>query len=300
MAAVSDKLATGAPGGPVTVDEAYRRCVALARSHYENFSVATRFLPREVLPFMAAVYAFCRTVDDLGDEAKGDRVALLAEWEQDLLRCYGGAPQHPYLLALQDTIARFDIPKEPFLKLVQANRMDQVNKRHSTYEDLRFYCDHSANPVGRLVLYVFGYRDEERQHLADYTCTALQLANFWQDVRRDYAMGRTYLPLEDLKRFGCTEQTIAAGVATPEFRRLMAFEVERARELFLKGLPLVGRVSGNLKLDLALFSRGGLRVLDAIREQGYDVLKKRPQVTKARKAWLLFGTYLELKRGRFG
>lgn len=300
MAAVSDKLATGAPRGPVTVDEAYRRCLALARSHYENFSVATRFLPREALPFMAAVYAFCRTVDDLGDEAKGDRVALLAEWERDLLRCYGGAPQHPYLLALQDTIARFDIPKEPFLKLVQANRMDQVNKRHSTYQDLRLYCDHSANPVGRLVLYVFGYRDDERQRLSDYTCTALQLANFWQDVRRDYAVGRLYLPLEDLKRFGCTEQTIAGGEATPEFKRLMAFEVERARDLFLQGLPLVGTVSGKLKLDLALFSRGGLRVLDAIREQGYDVLKKRPQVTKARKAWLLLGTYLDLKRGRLG
>lgn len=300
MAAVSDKLATGAPGGPVTVDGAYRRCLALARSHYENFSVATRFLPRDLIPFMAAIYAFCRTVDDLGDEAKGDRVALLAEWERDLLRCYGGAPRHPYLLALQDTIARFTIPKEPFLKLVQANRMDQVNKRHSTYQDLLFYCDHSANPVGRLVLYVFGYRDEERQRLSDYTCTALQLANFLQDVRRDYAMGRVYLPLEDLERFGCAEQAIAAGAATPEFKRLMAFEVERARELFLKGLPLVGAVSGKLRLDLALFSRGGLRVLDAIREQGYDVLRKRPQVTKARKAWLLFGTYLDLKRGRLG
>lgn len=295
MAAVSDRLAR-----PVSVDEAYRRCLALARSHYENFSVATRFLPREALPFMAAVYAFCRTVDDLGDEAKGDRVALLAEWEQDLLRCYGGAPQHPYLLALQDTIARFDIPKGPFIKLVQANRMDQATKRHSTYQDLLRYCDHSANPVGHLVLYVFGYRDEERQRLSDNTCTALQLANFWQDVRRDYAMGRIYLPLEDLKRFGCAEQTIAGGEATPEFRRLMAFEVERARELFLKGLPLVGTVSGKLKLDLALFSRGGLRVLDAIREQGYDVLTKRPQVTKARKAWLLLGTYLDLKRGRLG
>jgi len=300
MATVSDKPATGASPGPVTVDEAYRRCLALARAHYENFSVATRFLPRELLPFMAAIYAFCRTVDDLGDEAKGDRVALLDEWERDLLRCYGGAPQHPYLLALQDTIARFAIPKEPFLKLVQANRMDQVNKRYSTYQDLLFYCDHSANPVGRLVLYVFGYRDEERQRLSDCTCTALQLANFWQDVRRDYAMGRIYLPLEDLERFGCTEQAIAAGVATPEFRRLMAFEVERARELFIKGLPLVGTVSGKLKLDLALFSRGGLRVLDAIGEQDYDVLKKRPQVTKARKAWLLLGTYLDLKRGRLG
>lgn len=284
----------------VTLEESYRRCLALARSHYENFSVATKFLPRELVPATAAVYAFCRTVDDLGDEAPGDRLALLDKWERDLLRCYTGSPEHECLPALQDTIRRFNIPREPFLKLVQANRMDQVNKRYPTYRDLLFYCDHSANPVGHLVLYVFGYRDAERQRLSDHTCTALQLANFWQDVRRDYAMGRIYLPLEDMERFGCTEQVIAQGVATPEFKRLVAFEVERARRLFHEGLPLVGMVSGKLRLDLALFSRGGLRVLDAIERQDYDVLRKRPEVTKGRKLWLLLSTMVHVMVRRSG
>ncbi|MBM3945817.1 MAG: squalene synthase HpnC [SAR202 cluster bacterium] len=284
--------------GGVSVAESYRRCLTLARSHYENFSVATRFLPRELVPAMGAVYAFCRTVDDLGDEARGDRLALLDEWERDLLRCYSGNPEHEYLPALQDTIRRFTIPPEPFLKLVQANRMDQVNQRYPTYSDLLHYCEHSANPVGHLILYVFGYGDAERQFLSDHTCTALQLANFWQDVKRDYAMGRVYLPLGDMQRFGCTEQTIADGVATPQFRDLMAFEVERARGLFQKGLPLVGAVSGTLRLDLALFTGGGLSVLDAIERQGYDVLRKRPEVTRGRKLGLLFKTLAQAKLGR--
>jgi len=284
--------------GGVSVAESYRRCLTLARSHYENFSVATRFLPRELVPAMGAVYAFCRTVDDLGDEARGDRLALLDEWERDLLRCYSGNPEHEYLPALQDTIRRFTIPPEPFLKLVQANRMDQVNQRYPTYSDLLHYCEHSANPVGHLILYVFGYGDAERQLLSDHTCTALQLANFWQDVKRDYAMGRVYLPLGDMQRFGCTEQTIADGVATPQFRDLMAFEVERARGLFQKGLPLVGAVSGTLRLDLALFTGGGLSVLDAIERQGYDVLRKRPEVTRGRKLGLLFKTLAQAKLGR--
>lgn len=277
-----------------TLNQAYRACITLARSHYENFSVATRFLPKGRLPHVAALYAYCRTVDDLGDEAEGDRLRLLDEWQADLERCYSGTPEHPYLLALQQTIRTFDIPQEPFLKLVEANRMDQRQGRYATYDDLLRYCDHSANPVGRLYLYLLGYRDEERQRLSDSTCTALQLANFWQDVRRDHAMGRVYLPLEDLERFGVPEALLGDDAATDAFRRLMAFEIERTRGLFEDGLALARRVDGIERLHLRLFTLGGLRVLDAIRGQGYDVLRKRPKVSRTRKGWLLIKTYVTM------
>ena len=173
--------------------------------------------------------------------------------------------------------------------------MDQTTKRYATYRDLEHYCHHSANPVGHLVLYVCGYRDEERQRLSDFTCTALQLANFWQDVARDYAMGRIYIPREDMDRFGYTEEELAQGVITDGFRRLIAFEVDRARDLFHRGLPLVNRVEGALKLDIALFSKGGLSVLDSIDGQGCDVLSRRPVVGSARKLRLLVSTLLKLK-----
>jgi squalene synthase HpnC len=300
MAARRTQPLPEASGGSMSPEEAYRLCLDLARAHYENFSVATRFLPAHLITHMAAVYAYCRTVDDLGDEAPGDRLLRLDAWREDLLRCYGDAPRHPYLVALQQTIRAFDIPKEPLLKLVTANRMDQGRGRFATYQELLHYCAHSANPVGHLVLYVFGYRDAERQRLSGATCTALQLANFWQDVRRDYAKGRIYLPQEDMARFGVTERDVAEGRATPEFRELLAFEVERARALFRQGWRLVGMVDGKLKLDLALFTRGGLRVLDAIAAQDYDVLSRRPRVTAGRKAWLLARTWLELRLGLIG
>ena len=167
-------------------------------------------------------------------------------------------------MALQHTIEAYDIPREPFLKLIEANRIDQRKQRHATYQDILHYCEHSANPVGRLFLHLFGYRDPERQRLSDFTCTALQLANFWQDVRRDFDMGRIYIPVEDMDRFGVTEEDIAKGVCTDAFRRLMAFEVERARELFALGAPLTEQVDGVARLDIRLFTLGGLSVLDAI------------------------------------
>ena len=236
---------------------------------------------------MYAIYAYCRGVDDLGDEAEGDRLALLDEWEADLRRCYdGGAPRDIRFVALQRTIRRFDIPIEPFLRLIEANRRDQTVARYRTFDDLLGYCTYSANPVGHLVLYVFGYRDAERQRLSDATCTALQLANFWQDVSRDLEMGRIYLPQEDIERFGCSEGDLLARRTTPEFRRLMAFEVDRARDYFQEGLALVPRVAGRLRLDLRLFTLGGLAVLDEIERMNYDVLRRRPRVSKAKKLWL--------------
>jgi len=285
-------------GIPSELKPAYQECIRLVRSHYENFTVAARFLSKEVLPHLSAIYAYCRGVDDLGDEAEGDRLSLLEDRAQDLELCYSGVPQATHLQALQHTIRTYNIPPEPFRKLIEANRMDQLHTRHDTFEDLLNYCQHSANPVGHLYLYVSGYDDEERFRLSDFTCTALQLANFWQDVHRDYAMGRIYLPQEDMDTFGYTEDDLALGICNDAFRSLMAFQVERTQHYFEQGSSLAKLVQGKARLHIKLFSLGGLRVLDAIRGQRYDILSKRPVVSKARKAWLLFKTYVGMKLTR--
>ena len=253
---------------------------------------------RKLRPYFHAVYAFCRSTDDLGDEASGDRLALLDEWERELDRCYTGSPTDPVMVALQDTIQRFEIPDTPFRKLIEANRMDQRQPRHATYADLLHYCEHSANPVGHMVLYLLGHRDEERQRLSNATCTALQLANFWQDVGRDWKMGRIYLPLEDMNRFGYTEEELDGSIVNEPFRDLMRFEVDRTDELFREGKALVSRLTGRPRLDIALFTKGGQAVLKAIRRQDYDVLSHRPTVTSPRKLWLLLSTAVRI--GLFG
>ncbi|MFQ5872343.1 MAG: squalene synthase HpnC [Dehalococcoidia bacterium] len=285
-------------------EEAFRYCERLARTHYENFTVGSWLLPRELRQHVFNIYAYCRSVDDLGDEVEGDRLAILDQWEEDLRRCYHGVPHHPVLMAVQATIEQFDIPLQPFVKLVEANRMDQRTKRFSTYSDLLHYCDHSANPVGHMVLYLFGYRDEERQRLADATCTALQLANFWQDVSRDLDMGRIYIPLEDMERFKYTEDDLQQRRFDGKFRILMAFEVERARGLFEEGLELVDLVTDNLRVDLELFSRGGMKVLDAIEKMEYDVFSRRPTLSRLEKARLLVPVLIKHRwralRGRLG
>ena len=283
-----------APATPPSLAESYAYCGDLARSHYENFTVISRFTPRQHRPALEAVYAFCRHTDDLGDEAEGDRLALLDEWEAELTLAYSGEPTHPIMVALQDTIRRAQIPEDLFRRLIEANRMDQGSGRFETYADVLHYCEHSATPVGRMVLYVLGEATEENMRLSDATCTALQLANFWQDVARDYAIGRIYIPLEDMRAFGCTEEQIANGVADRAFRDLMRFEVDRAQALFEEGLPLATRLSGRARLAIALFSKGGLRVLDAIRKQGYDVLGRRPVVSRSRKLWLITSTAARL------
>ncbi len=279
---------------PPSLAESYAYCADLARSHYENFTVISRFTPRQHRPALEAVYAFCRHTDDLGDEAAGDRLALLDEWEAELTLAYSSEPTHPIMVALQDTIRRAQMPEELFRKLIEANRMDQGSGRFETYADVLHYCDHSANPVGRMVLHVLGAATEENVRLSDATCTALQLANFWQDVARDYAMGRIYIPLEDMRAFGCTEEQIVDGVADRAFRDLMRFEVDRAQALFEDGLPLAARLRGRARLAIALFSKGGMRVLDAIRKQDYDVLSERPVVTRSRKLWLILSTATRL------
>src|SRR5579872_926984 len=268
-----------------SLEDAYAYCERLARSHYENFSVATWFLPKRLRQHFYNVYAYCRISDDLGDET-GNREAslqLLDEWQCELNACYEGNPRHPVFVALAGTVREFDIPKQTFADLLTAFRQDQRITRYETFDDLLGYCRYSANPVGHLVLYLCGYRDSERQQLSDYTCTALQLANFWQDVSADYEKGRIYLPLEDLRKYDITESDIAQKKNTARFREMMGFEVQRAREWFDWGLPLASKVSRELATDVELFSRGGQEILNAIERQGYAVLGRRPVISKQRK-----------------
>lgn len=277
------------PDHAPTLEEAQQYCARLAHSHYENFSVVTWFLPKHLHQHFYNIYAYCRISDDLGDEV-GDQqqsLVLLDEWEGELKQCYTGTPRHPVFVALRDTVREFDIPQHEFSDLLIAFRQDQTITRFPTFDDVLGYCHYSANPVGHLVLYLCGYRDAERQQLSDYTCTALQLANFWQDVAVDYQKDRVYLPLDSMAKFGVSESDIATRKATPQFRVLLKFEVERTRDWFKRGLPLANMVDRSLALDIELFSRGGLAILDAIERQNYDVLARRPAISKPRKLWLV-------------
>lgn len=280
---------------PVSAQDAFAYCERLAKSHYENFTVASFLLPREKRKHMYSIYAFCRYTDDIGDEAKGDRLALLDKWEHDLDLCFSGAPTTTPMIALKQTIQEFQMPKELFTHIIKANRIDQGSGRFETYADILGYCEYSANPVGRMVLRLFGYSDPERQRLSDATCTALQLTNFWQDVSGDYKRGRIYIPLEDMRRFGYTEQMLAKSEYNSKFREMMAFEVDRAEKLFNVGWKLTGMVSGVLRTDLKLFSLGGMAVLDGIRRVDYDTIHKRPTVSRLRKAVLLASVLMRLK-----
>jgi squalene synthase HpnC len=277
------------PDHPPTLEEARAWCRRLAETHYENFHVASWFLPRRLRPHFHAIYAYCRVSDDLGDEVGNPEqsLALLDLWGEELDACYRGETRHPVFVALAETIRACDIPKEPFADLLVAFRQDQTVTRFPTMAEVLSYCRYSANPVGRIVLYACGYRDPERFALSDQTCSALQLANFWQDVRVDYAKNRIYFPLEDMQRFGIDEATIANARFTPQFRELMRYEVDHARTMFHAGLPLIGKVDRELALDLDLFSRGGLEILCAIERQDYNVLSARPAISKTRKASLL-------------
>ena len=285
-----------------SVTEAREYCERLARSHYENFSVASWFLPRRLRQDFFNVYSYCRISDDLGDEV-GDTTAsleLLDQWQRELDACYEGSPKHPVFVALAETVRKFEIPKHEFSDLLIAFRQDQTVTRFETFNDVLAYCKYSANPVGHLVLYLCGYRDAERQHLSDFTCTALQLANFWQDVSVDYEKDRIYLPLEDLRQFGVTEDDIAHKQNTPAFLEMMKFEVERARDWFRQGMRLVGKVDRELAIDLDLFSRGGMEILNAIEKQNFAVLGNRPAISKSRKLALVAHAALAKMFGRSG
>jgi len=279
-----------------SLDESRRYCTRLAKSHYENFLVATFFIPSDLKQDFYNLYAYCRISDDLGDESGGAEKALplLDWWEEELKACYKGVPRHPVFKALEVTNQRHKIPIEPYLDLLTAFRQDQVVKRYDTYESLLSYCKFSANPVGRLVLYLCGYSDSQRQKLSDATCTALQLANFWQDVARDYEIGRIYIPQEDMERFHVSEEDIAAKRFTPQFAELMRFECERTMELFQEGMALRSMVHRKVRLDIEMFGRGGMEVLRLIKARNYDVLTKRPEIPKSRQIAILLRRMLSI------
>lgn len=264
-------------------------CRNMARSHYENFVVGSILAPRKVIQHLHNIYAFCRYSDDLADEVSDPNqgLVLLNEWRQQLRLCYEGVPDHPVLKALQHTIKQFDIPAGPFEYLISAFEQDCRVTRYKTFAGLMDYCERSANPVGRLFLWVFGYNDAERQELSDQICTGLQLANFWQDVASDFTRGRVYIPKEDLAAFGCSESDIELCRMTPRFAQLMRFEVDRTEELFRSAVALPSMVNRRLAIDIELFRRAGLAVLSAIRKNDFDTLAHRPTLSKVEKAWLL-------------
>ncbi len=273
----------------VSPQEARAYCDRLTATHYENFSVVTWMTPRALRPAFRAVYSFCRWSDDLGDEV-GDRAQsreLLAWWREELKAMYRGEARHPVMIALADVVQEYEVPIAPFEALISAFEQDQEITEYETYEQLLDYCTRSANPVGHLVLYLGRCHTPHTAELSDRTCTALQLANFWQDVARDLDIGRIYLPREDRESFGVTEADLRALKFSPAFADLLAFQVNRTRDLFHRGWPLVAKMPLHLAIDVDLFTRGGLAILDRIVARGYDVLSSRPTVGKVAKVGLL-------------
>jgi squalene synthase HpnC len=284
-----------APQPGCSPEEAQKYTRWLATHHYENFNVVSWLLPKELHQHFYNVYAYCRWADDLGDEVPDAARALelLAWWEHELDVCYEGKPSHPVFVALRETVVAKDIPKQPFADLLKAFRQDQTVKRYPNWDAVLDYCVYSANPVGRLVLYLCGYRDEERQRLSDATCSALQLANFWQDVSRDLDIGRIYIPLDAAAAHGLSESDIVERRFDDRYVRLMKDLIARTRALFAEGQPLAKMVNGRLSVDLEMFTRGGLAVLDAIETMGYDTLNHRPAVSKVKQATLLGRTLVK-------
>jgi squalene synthase HpnC len=277
-------LIADAPTGAPAAD------AVMARAQTENFPVASRVLPRRVRSHLLALYGFARLVDELGDSAGGDRLAALDWLEAELDRAFEGRARHPLLVRLQPTLRDCELPRGPFLRLIEANRVDQRVSRYATWEELRAYCALSADPVGELVLGVLGAATPERVALSDAICTALQLTEHLQDVAEDLARGRVYLPAEDLARFGCTIEQLSAPHAGGPLRELLAFEVARARGLLAEGAPLIGELRGRERIALAGFVAGGRAALDAIERAGYDVLAGPPRAGTARRLLALAAT----------
>jgi squalene synthase HpnC/squalene synthase HpnD len=278
-----------APKPGCSPEEAQKYTRWLATHHYENFNVVSWLLPKNLRQHFYNVYAYCRWADDLGDEVPeaARALELLHWWERELAACYEGKPSHPVFVALRETIVAKDIPKQPFADLLKAFRQDQTVKRYADWNAVLGYCVYSANPVGHLVLYLCGYRDGHRQRLSDATCTALQLANFWQDVGRDLEIGRIYIPLDAAAAQGLTENDIVERCFDERYVRLMKDLIARTRDLFAEGMALTKMVDTRLSVDLEMFSRGGLAVLEAIEEMGYNTLRQRPAVGKVKQARLL-------------
>ncbi len=287
----------GIPAGAVAAYNLVRDPVAaeqytreLAHGHYENFSVISQLLPRYLRQDFCNIYAFCRIADDLGDEVHDPALSLklLADFRRRTEECYNSSPTTNLFVALARTIHRHDIPPEPFLDLIDAFEQDQKVTRYDSFDQVLDYCRRSADPVGRLVLYMCGYRDPERQRLADKTCTALQLINFWQDIERDLAeRDRVYLPADSMRYFGVSVQQLRDGRVDDNFRRLLKFECDRVADLFAQGRELLPLIRLSLRPQIALFDLGGAAVLRAIRRADYDTLSHRPALSKMDKLRLL-------------
>ena len=281
-----------APKRRWTEAESLRYTRWLATAHYENFHVVSFLLPKHLHQDFYNVYAYCRWADDLGDEIGdlAESTRLLHWWRHSLQQMYAGEAEHPVFVALRETVRRHSIPEQPFSDLITAFLHDQVVTRYQTWDEVFGYCVNSANPVGRLVLYLCGYSDQARQLLSDATCTGLQLANFWQDVAVDLGKDRIYLPLDLLARHSVSEADLFAHRPTPGFRAAMAEAVQTAREFFRQGRPLPAMVDRRLALDLELFTQGGLYILTKIEKLNYDVLSARPKISKSERVALLLGT----------
>lgn len=300
MTSFRDQLAAYGPDASWKTpksDEAYAYCLNLTSNSYENFSVISWFLPTELHPHFAAIYAYCRWADDLADKAATpeEGLSLLAWWEQQLEACYAQEAHHPVFVALMRTVRGFSIPIDPLRKLLIAFRQDQTTKRYATYRQLLGYCRHSADPVGRLVMYLGRCYSPEGAVYSDRVSTGLQLANFWQDVRRDYEMGRIYLPAEDFEQFGLSIDAMPECAQQDAFRDLIAYEVRRAEQLLDAGAPIVDYFPTEMKVDVALFVRGGQTVCRQIRQNHFDTWNHRPTVSKWSKARLLLGTWWDVR-----
>lgn len=278
---------------PWPLEDAKRYTAALARGHYENFQVVSLLLPRRLHQDFFNVYAYCRWADDLGDEI-GDRersLELLAWWGEELEAMYAAKIRHPVFVALADSVRRHDLPVEPFSDLIRAFMQDQRVTRYETHEQVIDYCRYSANPVGRLVLMLGGYREESLFKLSDATCTALQLANHWQDVRRDWEKDRVYIPRDVMEAHGYSQEALAEDIrhagASVGYRATIRDLVGRAERLFAEGLPLADKLDRRLAIDIELFSRGGMTVLDKIRTLDYDTIRTRPKISKFDRLMLL-------------
>jgi len=273
--------------------EGFAYCERLARAHYENFPVGSLLVPKNKRPYVYAIYAFARTADDFADEGYGteltesDRLAALDDWELQLEACYRGEASHPIFAALGQTVSELRLPIQLFRDLISAFKQDVVKRRYANFDEVMDYCRRSANPVGRLILLLFDYRDENLHQLSDHICTALQLANFWQDVAVDLEKDRVYLPLNEMERFGYCEKDLHTRHFNERYAALLRFQVKRTRAMFEQGRPLPSLVRGRLAFELRLIWRGGVRILERIEQSGYNTLHERPAITRWDKAALL-------------
>jgi squalene synthase HpnC len=278
---------------PWTVPQAFQFCERLTYDHYENFPVASLFLPKDKRRYICAIYAFARIADDYADEpglTAAERIESLNDWEEQLFDCYRGEARHPVFVALRETVERFQIPHELFRDLLLAFRSDVTTHRYETFDDVLAYCENSANPVGRLMLLLFNYRSESMLLQSDFICTGLQLANFWQDVSVDLLKDRVYIPADDIREFGYSEEELLRGDVTQAFRDLICFELDRTTRIFREGQPLLREVGKDLALELRLTWNGGMKILKKIERADYDVLHRRPRLTMVDKASLLFSS----------